>query len=485
MAERFVEVDRNTPMLLPADLRDWVPEDDLVHFVIEAVKTLPTGQMVVNERGTGYAQYPPSMMLALLIYCYANGIFSSRRIERATYRDLGVRFLTGDTHPDHDTICSFRRHNGALIAKFFVRVLELAQELKLLQVGTISVDGSQIKANASKHRGVSYQRAGELIQQLELEVKELLAKAERVDSKGEVDPAKVPAELAKSQALQSKLQQAHQKIEQRHKEAFAAQLAEYQKKKDNWEKNKRRGNEPKPPVSSGPDANAQSNLSDPDSRIMRKSKNEAFAQAYNAQLAVDADGTQLILATGISQSSADNSQLYPMLQIATNNVGQKPHAVLADYGYLNGPIIEQIQSQGIEAYVAVSAQAYQRRRHDLRDEKKRRENPRNNRAPVLVAMEQKLGSPEGRKRYLRRQASVEPVFGIIKRVLGFSQFSLRGLHKVSLEWNLVCLAYNLKRLHKLFAQTKTKPSAPKSPCLSLTLGALLLEQCLAICLRTS
>jgi transposase len=480
MAERFVEVDRNTPMLLPADLRDWVPEDDLVHFVIEAVKTLPTGQMVINERGTGYAQYPPSMMLALVIYCYANGIFSSRRIERATYRDLGVRFLTGDTHPDHDTICSFRRQNAALIAKFFVGVLELARELKFLAVGTISVDGSQIKANASKHRGVSYQRAGELLQELEKEVKELMAKAERADSQGEVDPAKVPAELAKSQALQAKLQQACQQIEQRHKEAFAAQEAEYQKKKANWEKNKRRGNEPKAPVASGPDAKAQSNLSDPDSRIMRKSKNETFAQAYNAQLAVDADGSQLILAASISQSSADNNQLQPMLQAASRNVAQRPQAVLADYGYLNGPIIEQIQSQGIEAYVAVSAQAYQRRRYDLRDEKKRRENPRHNRAPVLIAMEQKLGTPEGRQRYLRRQASVEPVFGIIKRVLGFRQFSLRGLQKVTLEWNLVCLAYNLKRLHKLLGHAKSNPSAPKSPRPPLTLAPLLPELGLAI-----
>src|ERR1700758_4810399 len=190
MAERFVEVDRNTPMLLPADLRDWVPEDDLVHFVIEAVRTLPTGQLVVNERGTGYAQYPPSMMLALLLYCYANGIFSSRRIERATYRDLGVRFLTGDTHPDHDTICSFRRDNAKLIAKFFVRVLELARELKLLKVGTISVDGSGLKENARKHRGVSYQRSAELIEQLKKEVEEFLAKAERADSQDEIDPAK-------------------------------------------------------------------------------------------------------------------------------------------------------------------------------------------------------------------------------------------------------------------------------------------------------
>ena len=398
-------------------------------------------------------------MLALVLYCYANGIFSSRRIERATYRDLGVRFLTGDTHPDHDTICSFRRQNAALIAKFFVRVLELGRELKLLQVGTISVDGSRIGANASKHQGVSYQRAGQLLGQLEQEVKELLAKAEGADSQGEVDPAKVPPELAKGQALKAKLELARQQLEQRHQEEFAAELAEYQKKKENWEKNKRRGNEPKPPVSSGPGAQGQSNLTDPDSRIMRKSKNEAFAQAYNAQLAVDADGSQLILAASISQSSADNKQLQPMVQAVRDNLAQNPQAVLADHGYLNGSSIEQIQSQGIEAYVALSAQAYQRRRYDLREEKKRRENPRQHRAPVLIAMEQKLSSPEGHKRYLRRQASIEPVFGIIKRVLGFRQFSLRGLQKVALEWNLVCIAYNLKRLHRLIGQAKSKPNA--------------------------
>ena len=279
MAERFVEVDRNTPMLLPADLRDWVPEDDLVHFVIEAVKGLPTGQFVINERGTGYAQYPPGMMLALLIYCYANGIFSSRRIERATYRDLGVRFLTGDTHPDHDTICSFRRQNQKLIAKFFVRVLELAQELKLLQVGTISVDGTRLKANASKHRGVNYERSGQLIEQLKQEVKELLEKAERADSQGEIDPARLPQEIARREALSAKLEAARQQLEQRHQEQFAAEVAEYEKKKANWEKRKRRGHEPKPPIAQGPGTKDQSNLSDPDSRIMRKTKNEAFEAA--------------------------------------------------------------------------------------------------------------------------------------------------------------------------------------------------------------
>ena len=484
MAERFVEVDRNTPMLLPADLRDWVPEDDLVHFVIEAVKTLPSGEFVVNERGTGYAQYPPSMMLALLIYCYANGIFSSRRIERATYRDLGVRFLTGDTHPDHDTICSFRRQNERLIAKFFVRVLELARELKLLQLGTISVDGTRLKANASKHRGVSYQRSGQLIKQLEEEVKELLGKAERADSQGEIDPARLPAEIAKRQELKAKLAAARQQLEERHRQEFAAEVTQYEKKKQNWENNDRRGHEPKPPASSGPDPKSQSNLSDPDSRIMRKSKNEAFAQAYNAQLAVDADGSQLVLGAYVSQSSADNNELEPMLEAVSHSLGQKPEAVLADRGYLNGPSIEQIQSQGIEAYVALSAEAHERRPYDLRCEDKRRENPRRYTTPVLVAMEQKLRTPEGRRRYLRRQASVEPVVGIIKRVLGFEQFSLRGLPKVTLEWNLVCVASNLKRLHKLLNPANQKPKAPKTPkpmpsAVGELLGQLLSHYCLA------
>jgi transposase len=463
MAERFVEVDRETPMLLPVDLRDWVPEDDLVHFVIEAVKTLPTAEFVVNERGTGYAQYPPSMMLALLIYCYANGIFSSRRIERATYRDLGVRFLSGDTHPDHDTICSFRRQNAKLIEKFFVRVLELARELKLLQVGTISVDGTRLKANASKHRGVNYERSAQLIEQLQEEVKELLHQAERADSQGEMDWAKLPEQIGKRQELKAKLEAARHKLEERHREEFAAAVAEYEKKKDGWEKNKRRGHEPKPPVSGGPDPRDQSNLSDPDSRIMRKSKNEAFAQAYNAQLAVDADGSQLVLGAYVSQSSADNRELQPMIEAVSRNLGQKPQAVLADRGYINGAVIEHIQGQGIEAYVAVSAEALGRRAYDLRAEAQRRENPRQYSAPVLAAMALKLRSPEGRRRYLRRQASIEPVFGIIKKILGFEQFSLRGLQKVTLEWNLVCVAYNLKRLHKLLNAGSQKPRAPKAP----------------------
>jgi hypothetical protein len=341
-------------------------------------------------------------------------------------------------------------------------VLELARELKLLRVGTISVDGSGFRANASKHRGVNYERSGQLLEQLKQEIQALLEQAERADSQGEIDPAKLPKEIAKREALQNKLNAAHQKLEQEARQEFAAQMAEYQKKKDKWQnKGGRGGHEPKEPEFKGPDPKAQSNLTDPDSRIMRKSKNEAFAQAYNAQLAVDADGSQLILGAYVSQNSADNNELAPMLQRVSQNLAQKPQAVLADRGYINGPMIEQIQAEGVEAYVALNAEALERRQYDLREKKRRRENPRRYKAPVLVEMEQKLRTKEGRKRYLRRQASIEPVFGIIKRVLGFKQFSLRGLPKVTLEWDLVCVAYNLKRLHKLKSLLKLKPKAPR------------------------
>jgi hypothetical protein len=214
-----------------------------------------------------------------------------------------------------------------------------------------------------------------------------------------MDPAKLPQEIAKRQQLKAKLEAARHQLEERHRQEFAAEVAQYEKKKEQWEKNNRRGHEPKPPAASGPDPQSQSNLSDPDSRIMRKSKNEAFAQAYNAQLAVDADGSQLILGAYVSQNPADNNELKPMVEAVSHNLGQKPQAVLADRGYLNGPIIDQIQGQGIEAYVALSAEAHERRAYDLRSEEKRREKPRPYSAPVLVAMEQKLRSPEGRRRY--------------------------------------------------------------------------------------
>ena len=291
----FVDCDRDQAFLLPPDLRDWIPADDLAHFVIEAVERVALGAFKVNHRGTGSAQYHPRMMLALLIYCYANGIFSSRRIERATHRDIGVRFVAANRHPDHDTIARFRRENFAAVSESFLQVLLLAKELKLLRVGLVSVDGSKFKANASKHRSVTYERAGALIAQLEGEIAALLSRAEAADVAGEEDPQALPQEIARREALRDKLDAARRHLEAQAEARAAAEREAHEAKVAAREKRRGRakGKHPKPPAET-PAADAQSNLSDPDSRLMRKSKQHEYRQAYNAQAAVDAGGSQLI-----------------------------------------------------------------------------------------------------------------------------------------------------------------------------------------------
>ena len=214
MSTRLVNVDRQTPLLMPPDLRDWVPEDDRVQFVIEAVAGMRLSTLKVNRRGTGSAQYPPKMMLSLLIYCYANGIFSSRRIEYSTYVHVAVRYLTGDTHPDHDTICTFRRANFDAIAEAFLQVLQLAKAMGVLKVGTISVDGTHLAANAGKHRNVRYDRACELEKQLELDIAELMKQAEQTDQQNDDDGQRRPEQISRRQRLLEKMQQARQTLEQ-------------------------------------------------------------------------------------------------------------------------------------------------------------------------------------------------------------------------------------------------------------------------------
>jgi len=452
MPERFVVVDRRTPMLLPEDLRDWVSEDDLVHFVIEAVEGMNLQGFRINERGCGDAQYPPSMMLALLIYCYANGVFSSRRIEAATRRDVAVRYLCANTHPDHDTICKFRRENFALVAECFVKVLELAQELKLLKVGTISVDGTKVRANASKHRNVTYGRAGELVELLKADVEALMGKAEEADRNGEADAGKLPEQIGRRQRLAEQLQEARHRLEERARQQAEAGRAEYERKVAEREQRngKHKGPKIKPP-SDHPGADEQINLSDPESRLMCKSKNESFEQSYNAQVAVDAEGSALILSARVSQCPADQGELAANVAAVPASVG-KPTAVLADKGFAHGRLVEQLEAQGVEVYCAVQAEALNlRRRYEFRPFERRSENPVEHTAPWMVKMKEKLSTPEGRRLYALRKQTVEPAFGIIKSVLGFRQFRLRGHAKVKGEWSLVCLAYNFKRLWKLKA----------------------------------
>jgi len=448
MGPRFQNIDRDTPMLLPPDLRDWVGEDDLVHFVIQAVDRLPIDKFHLNLKGCGDAQFPPHMMLTLLIYCYANGIFSSRRIERATYRDVAVRYLTADTHPDHDTICTFRRENLEAIAEAFVKVLELARELRLIQVGTVSVDGTHIRANASKDKNVSYQRACELREQLRLDIDQLLQEAERADG-SEVDPQQLPKELARREALLAKMDRACQVLEERAGRRAQKEQAEYEQKMAARAKRppEKKGPEPRPP-SNSPRAEEQINLVDEQSNLMRKNKREGYTQSYNAQAVVEAQGSQLIVGQRVTPSASDGGELEADVGSIAPSVGQ-PNQVLADCGYMDGAMFERLEAQGIDPLVSVHREdAHSERRYEFRPSHHKKP-PKNITDPRLVAMREKLQSEEGKKRYKLRAQTVEPVFGIIKHVLGFRQFLLRGVEKVSGEWSLVCLAYNLKRLHRL------------------------------------
>lgn len=456
MNTKFVYVNHNQPLLLSPDLRDWVPEDDLVHFVIAAVEGLDLSIFVVNERGTGSPQYPPHMMLGLLIYCYANGIFSSRRIERATYRDVAVRYLTGDTHPDHDTIAKFRRENFDAVAACFVRVLELAREAGVLKVGTVSVDGTKVRANASKHRSVRYDRAGELIEQLELEVRKLLEQAEQSDSAQEADGQSLPDELSRREKLKAKLKQARARIEARAKARGEAERADYERKVREREKRKgfAKGKRIKKPDPT-PKAKEQDNLTDPDSRLMRKSKRSSYEQAYNAQAVVDADGSQLVLSARVSQCALDRNELVSDIEGIPAQIGT-PATVLADNGYLNEDAVRKLEGDEeaprMEVLISVHAEEKPlRRRHDFRPRPTSTKAPRVIRSAFVLEMKEKMNEDAARRKYRLRKQTVEPVFGTIKQWMGFTQFLLRGHEKVTGEWNLVALAFNVKRLWRLMS----------------------------------
>ena len=439
---KFVDRDQSQLFLLPVDMREWVPEDDLAHFVVEAVDRVPMSAFAVNERGTGSAQYHPRMMLALLVYCYANGIFGSRRIERATYRDIGVRYVASNCHPDHDTICAFRRNNFEAVAKAFEQVLLLAKELKLLRVGTVSVDGTKVDANANKRNSIRYDRA----QELRGEIKALLNRAEQEDSKEAVDPQALPEELARHERLRERLDQACAELERRARVAAAAERASYERKVSERERRKgsRKGRHIKAPPEE-PDGKQQINLTDADSGLMRRSKQHEYRQAYNAQAVVDAGGSQLVLGVRVSTNASDRRELVADVDAIPEAVGTAKE-VLADNGYATGGEVAKLEQRGMEALVATTAEW--RRRNDFRPKAAPR--PRREvRADWITAMRKKMAQPQKSARYRLRQQTVEPVFGIVKQAMGFRQFLLRGIKKVQGEWGLVMLAYNCRRLHKL------------------------------------
>jgi transposase len=446
MPARYVTVDRETPMLLPPDLRDWVPADHLVHFVIDAVGELDVGMACVNEQGSGSEQYPPAMMLGLLIYSYATGVFGSRRMEQTTYENVAVRLLCGDTHPDHDTICSFRRQNRELLARSFAQVLELAARCRVLKVGgiTVAIDGTKVLANASRHSAVSYGRAGEQLQQVELEIAQLLAKAEADDAQPLRDGLSLEGELALRQERKARLQQARAEIEAR-----ALARAE--------EERTRKAPEPSgPPAPPAPKATDQYNYTDPQSRIMPAGGKTRFEQSYNAQAAVEVE-SRLIVGQRVCQATNDKEQLGPTLASIAPAVGPV-HEVLVDSGFCSEAAVEKIeqndhgQATGITVLAAVGRKAHGRTVADLEQRADPPAPPSH--APFTERMAYRTATVAGRARYHLRQQTVEPIFGIIKAAIGFRRFMLRGLEKVSLEWTLVTLSYNLRRLHILGAVLK-------------------------------
>ena len=413
-----MNIDRETPMLFPVDMREWLPANHLVHFVIEAVNQIGVSGFKANSRGSGSEQMPPEMMLALLIYSYATGRFGSRTIEAATYTDVALRYICGDkAHPDHSTICAFRKDNKALFEEAFTKVLLLARELKQLKkVGGISVDGSKIRANASKHKAVSYKRAGEIIGELREEVAELVKMAEEADGQGLEPGLTIPEEIQRREDRAAALEKACTAMERMYKEAAqeegkqGKQLEEY-----------------------------QHNFTDSDSRIMKAGTGKHFEQSYNGQLAVDTEGSMLILGGYVTGHGNDKKELEPAVSSVAAEV-REVSDVSADSGFYSEEAVAAVEKvneagkqEGPEVYCAVEKGHHGKTVDDLKKQKPMGRPPADMTAKEKMA--RKLKTKEGKAVYKKRKQTVEPVFGIIKHVMGFRQFMLRGIYKVNTEWS--------------------------------------------------
>ena len=446
----FREFDRETRFLLPPSLDEWLPEQHLARFVVEVIDGLDLSAMVKSYRGTGSAGYHPALLLGLLVYGYATGVFSSRKLERATYDLVAFRFIAVNQHPDHDTIATFRRRFLKDIEALFVRVLELAREMGLLKLGTVALDGTKIHANASRHSALSYEHATKIEAQLKAEVAELLARAEAADQAEVVDGMSIPEELARREDRLAKLAQARAKIEARATGRFEREAAEHRAKLAAREAKaaatgkKPRGKPPAPPVE-GAQPKDQINLTDEDSRIMPVAGG-GFDQCYNAQ-AVVATESLLVIAGEVVQAPNDKQQIAPMLEKidALSEQFGRPETLLADNGYFSEANVMQCAAAKIEPLIATGRQPH----HPSWRERFAAPLPAPENPTPVEAMAWRLRTPHGKQLYGLRKQTPEPVFGIIKSVMGFRQFLLRGLDRVRGEWSLVTMAWNIKRMYAL------------------------------------
>ena len=451
MARKFRKPDYESTLEQTISLREALPPNHLARFVALVIAQLDLKRIYVRYAPIGGEAIAPEILLGLLFYGYATGVFSSRKIEKATYESIPFRFIASGMHPDHDTIANFRKTFLAEIQDLFVQILLLANQAGVLKLGNVSVDGSKIHADASKSKAVSYKRLVELEIQLRQEVHELLELGEQADQGAQKLPEGlvVEDEIVLRKVWLENLSAAKSALEVRAQERYEVEKAEYEAKLREREEKARRngrkpgGHPPQPPIP-GPQDKDQYNFTDPDSRIMKNSTNNGFDQHYNVQAVVEQESL-LIVAPSLSNHPNDKQEVEPSVDAIPPQVG-RPQAAALDNGYFSEANVKALETRGIDPYIATGREPHHkgwRRFFELLPEP-----PAENASPK-VKMAYKLQTEIGQAIYRLRKCTVEPVIGIIKEVLGFRQFSLRGLTAAAGEWCLVCLAFNLKRLHVL------------------------------------
>jgi len=457
MGKHFRTDHLDQELLFPPSLHDWLPEGHLARFIVDVIEALDLEPIYRSYQGDGrgMAAYPPLLMVRVLLYGYCRGVVSSRKIQRATYEDVAFRYLSADTHPDHATIAAFRQRHLEALAGLFVQVLQLCQKAGLVKLGHVAIDGTKIKANASKHKAMSYDRMEEATQRLRREMEELLRSAAATDAAEDAQHGKgkrgdeLPAELARRQSRLEKIRAAKADLEREAKEKAEKERVEAEAKiakrreKEARTGKKAGGHDPQvpDPEQAKPDPKAQRNFTDPESRIMPDGANKgSYVQGYNAQAAVDSQA-QIIVAAEVTQETNDSRQLVPMIKQVVANAGSMAIAVSADAGYWSEANVCDEGVAGVDLHIATGRQKH--------GEKEATANgPPPEEATRKEAMAHKLRTAAGKSIYKMRKAIVEPVFGQTKEWRGFRRFSFRGLSRVGLEWKLICLTGNILKLFR-------------------------------------
>jgi transposase len=453
MSRKFRTANYEATLKQTISLEEALPPEHLARFVVDVITQLDLSKIYARYAPQGGEAIAPEILLGLLFYGYATGTFSSRKIEKATHESIPFRFIAGGLHPDHDTIAHFRKTFLAEIQELFVQVLLLAQAVGVLKLGNLSLDGSKIHADASKSKAVSYKRLIEIEARLRAEVNELFTLGEQVDQ-GEVtlpEGLVIQDEVALRQERLANLAKAKGVLEERAQARYEAEKAEYETKlrereeKTRKNRHKPKGRPPQPPQMEGPRDKEQYNFTDPESRIMKNSTNDGYDQHYNVQVATDQDSL-LIVAHALSNHPNDKQEAAPTLDALAPEVG-KPAAAALDHGYFSEANIAACQNRGIDAYIATGREPHHLDWHTFFQDQPE---PPAQDATAKVKMAYQLQTEIGQAIYRLRKCTVEPVIGIIKEIMGFRQFSFRGLKAVAGEWCLVCLAFNLKRMHTLW-----------------------------------